>query len=376
MVNQAQIKTALLIVAGGMAGHFGGEVISAFADNLPTTSTVLDEGVIVPYDGYLMLDSAPVNQVAQNLRFSLYESASGGTAQWVETQAVDINSGRFSAALGKGVKVSSDPANATFSEVILDAEKLYIGVEVDDGTGNFIELAGRQAIEATPFAAWAATSADFNVENNLTVESNAQVHGNLGVTNDANVGGTANVNNLTVTGAASFGDVSTSGTLTTGGGLTANGLVIANQGISLNSGQDITGVGRIQGDSDLHLFGDANAGAATGDVQIEADGDVVVAADLTVNGSYKNVMNSVTFSAHSRTSAGTIDLIPISDGFCALSQVEIQTGDSSNVQCRVFRSTNGFWRLTNFEQSFCFLFSCRFFRVWRNSLPPWAENTA
>ncbi len=292
-VEMSQGRLLGLIAAGALLGSIAGSVGLSFADNIATTSTVLDEGVIVPYDGYLMLDSAPVNQVAQNLRFSLYESASGGTAQWVETQAVDINGGRFSAALGKGVKVSSDPANATFSEVILDAEKLYIGVEVDDGTGNFIELAGRQAIEATPFAAWAATSADFNVENNLTVESNAQVGGNLGVTNDVNVGGTANVNNLTVTGATSFSDVSASGTLTvagatslatasTSGDVTVGGVLTASQGIALGADQDITGADIIEGVNDLRLFSAPNSPNTQGDLSIGVNRDVAVAQDLTV----------------------------------------------------------------------------------------------
>lgn len=80
-IKMKQSRLVMLIAAGAIMGSVVGSVGLSFADNLVSTSSVLDDGVVVPYDGYLMLDSAPVNATAQNLRFSLYESASGGTAQ-------------------------------------------------------------------------------------------------------------------------------------------------------------------------------------------------------------------------------------------------------------------------------------------------------
>lgn len=100
----------------------------------------------------LVLDSIVVNATAQVLEFALYESPTGGTAQWVEQHTVSVNNGKFAVALGQGTKVSSSPANATFDEVVLDAEKLYIGIKVDDGTGTFIELAGNQFVSTSTIA--------------------------------------------------------------------------------------------------------------------------------------------------------------------------------------------------------------------------------
>ncbi len=171
-----------LIALGALLGSVAGSVGLSFADNLATTSSVLDGGVVIPYDGYLMLDSSPVNATGQTLKFALFESPSGGTAQWVENHVVNVNNGKFSVALGQGTKLSSVPANATFNEVVLDAEKLYIAISVIDANGTITDLAGRQAIEAAPFAAWAATSSDFRVERDLLVRRNAQVDGALNVT--------------------------------------------------------------------------------------------------------------------------------------------------------------------------------------------------
>ena len=85
---------------------------------------------------------------------------------------MNLYNGRFSVGLGSGTSLTS---------TILDAEKLYLAMTVieTDAQGNAVEiaLAGRQAIEPAPFAAWAGNAADFNVSNDLTVGNDVTIAG-------------------------------------------------------------------------------------------------------------------------------------------------------------------------------------------------------
>ena len=65
----------ICLLAGGML--FG--VASAVADGLNSTQTVVGSDIIMPYDGYLMVDSAPLTGT-RTIKFDLYQDATGGTA--------------------------------------------------------------------------------------------------------------------------------------------------------------------------------------------------------------------------------------------------------------------------------------------------------
>jgi len=165
---------------------------TSFADNLRNTSTVTSGDFVLPYDGFLMMDSTAINGPVQ-LKFELYESLAGVNVEWTETQTVNVYNGRFSVGLG-----SINSVNAT----ILDAEKLWLAITVleDDGMGGTVEvpLSGRQAIEPAPYATWAGNSANFDVA------------GDLAVTGDADVTGTATIGGpLVANGSVTLGDAIT-----------------------------------------------------------------------------------------------------------------------------------------------------------------------
>jgi len=155
----------------------GGVVLTvgvSFADNLRTTQTVVGSALVIPYDGYLMLDSSPITGT-QEIKFTLYESAVGGTMQWTETQTVTLYNGRFSVGLG---------SSTVLTDTLLDAEQLWLEMAiVDSRSGSPVEvtLSGRQAIEAAPFATWAANSADWQVAGSIDVDANAEIAGTLTV---------------------------------------------------------------------------------------------------------------------------------------------------------------------------------------------------
>jgi hypothetical protein len=334
IMHISKLQLIGMIAVGALLGSVMGTVGLSFADNLTSTSNMLGEGVVIPYDGYLMLDSSPMNTAGQTFKFALFESPSGGTPQWVEEHVVNVHNGRFSVSLGQGTKLSSSPANATFSQVILDAEKLYISVSIIDAQGTITDLAGRQAIEAAPFAAWAATSSDFEVSgalrpqggiimrpdtsisgvdqivgfddlrlsgsaasgpNNLYInnQGDVTVGKKLKVTGDADLLGT-----LDVTGSSSLSDTTIQGTLDVTGSSTLNGTTVQGQlspdyiSMPYNSWSPAkggSGGAAIINDNGsleaLSIFGNRSAG---GNRKVKLYDDVQVSGDLTVNGALKS----------------------------------------------------------------------------------------
>ena len=123
-------------LAYGIACVFAGGLLftaaGAMADGLTSTQSVVGSDIIMPYDGYLMVDSAPLTGV-RTIKFDLYQDATGGTVVWTETQTVNLYNGRFSVGLGSGTSLTS---------TILDAEKLYLAMNVveTDAQGNSIEI--------------------------------------------------------------------------------------------------------------------------------------------------------------------------------------------------------------------------------------------
>ena len=181
-------SSSLRLVGGVFAGAIIGSLLGtaglsfALLDNDQGSSTVLSGGLVVPYDGYIVLNSTPLDSSAQPMRFQLYDTPTGGSPVWSETQSVSVYNGRFSVGIGKGTKDAG--ITRTFDEVILDAEKLFLSIEIEDASGTYVALSGRQALEAAPYAAWAGQGADFDVKGTLTVSEGAAVAGGLSVSGD------------------------------------------------------------------------------------------------------------------------------------------------------------------------------------------------
>ena len=92
-LSRSRIVLPLAAMVGVLA--VSDTVISATpADGDPATSDVLAGNMIVPYDGYLMIDSLPMPGTP-TIRFELWDDASAGTKVWTEDQAVQLYNGRM-----------------------------------------------------------------------------------------------------------------------------------------------------------------------------------------------------------------------------------------------------------------------------------------
>ena len=294
---------ALCFVAGGLMMSVG----ASFADNNTSTQSILGADLIMPYDGFLMIDSTPLTGT-RTIKFDLYQSDdAAATAVWSETQNVETYNGRFSVGLG---------STTSLTNTILDAEKLYLGMTIidTDAQGNAVEveLSGRQAIEPAPFAAWSGNSADFAVRGALAVagiasfnsdttiesaDSNGaraplaiktvnstqalyldgneidaatELYINTNSKSPVNVGGDFFASEATILGNASSDTVTIKGTMT------------VEQDLTLGNDKDIKNVDIINGYNDIRWR--ANASDTSDDMKLESDGDLAVYNDLTVSG--------------------------------------------------------------------------------------------
>jgi YVTN family beta-propeller protein len=103
----------------------------------------------INYQGYLKnTDGSPVN-TSVSVVFSLYTTASGGSAIWTQTQNITPANGVYSVQLGGGS--SPNPIPAT----VFANDTLYLGVKV----GSDAEMTPRQQLTTTPYA-FRAGSAD------------------------------------------------------------------------------------------------------------------------------------------------------------------------------------------------------------------------
>ena len=315
-------------VANTLTLLIGGLVCSAtiaLADGQNDTQSIVSTDIIVPYDGYLMVDSAPLTGV-RTIKFDLWNTATGGTSIWTETQTVNLYNGRFSVGLG---------SSSSLTSTILDAEKIWLSMTVieTDANGNQVEveLSGRQSIEPAPFAAWSMNSADFNVAGNLDVKGDIELTGALKIDNEtamyvntsdqlyispgqAHSGQVFVGNHFNVNYSTTLGDSAGSYTTTIRGpqnnGTTAglrilrsaasthsllldNTSIDSTTGLTIqgNSGQQTTLGGNLQLNgnlvSDLKLNGRFLPGYATWDTNITGDGGAAIVND---NSSFQTLM--------------------------------------------------------------------------------------
>lgn len=120
---------------------------------------------------------------AKNITFALYTVATGGTAIWGRTVAVNLDdSGLFNVDLtdsnGSALAGASN-ANLVNALKVARSGTLYVGLTVEGSAG---EIQPRQKILMTPYASWAAdatnASGDFSVAGKATVK-NAEVTNEL-----------------------------------------------------------------------------------------------------------------------------------------------------------------------------------------------------
>jgi len=380
-IPKRTVYGAVCVCLGGLLAGVG----VSYADDLRTTQTVVGTNLVVPYDGYLMLDSEALTG-AQEIRFEIFESSSGGMAEWTETQTVTLHSGRFSVGLG-----SVEP----LTDTLLDAEQLWLAMTVIDASGTEVELSGRQTIEAAPYAAWAASSSNFQVAGDLNVEGTADIDGDrleFGASNaralfengsnqlyispnQGHPGGVYFGNDVTMNytgtvlgtfstradstlGNATSDPTEISGDLTvnvlstfesalntegnvtlgnaSGDTITSNGPLYANEGITLTNSADILNGDVIQGFNDLRLR--RSSSSNTNDIFVASGGNVTIANDLTVSGDVDNFTLSGTYTTDAEnTQTDTDPMLVVGNNICWLDEVDIKglDNDSQRGRCWV-----------------------------------------
>ena len=129
----SRISKSVAVLVTGLACALGYVPPASAAASIPQTLT--QQGRLLDSDG------APVDGVQLVFTFSLYTTASAGTAIWTENQSITPDNGYFSAKLGD---VTAFTAN------IFDGSQgtLYLGIKI----GSDAEMAPRQELTSVPFA--------------------------------------------------------------------------------------------------------------------------------------------------------------------------------------------------------------------------------
>lgn len=118
------------------------------------------------YQGLLLDDQGnPVTDGAYTLTFALYDTLSGTTALWSETQAVAVERGLFNVTLGAG---------AALDTAFFDGRPLYLGITLQGEP----EMAPRTQLVSVPYALNAN-----DVRNTDIHPANVYVGGGITMTN-------------------------------------------------------------------------------------------------------------------------------------------------------------------------------------------------
>jgi microcystin-dependent protein len=173
-----------------------------------------------PFDGmafqsYLVDSNDAAISGNKSLKFSIFDTDSGGTLQWAETQTVTVSNGNFSVILGEGTWDNTAASTREPLGNVFDGSDRYIEIAVDGVT-----LAPRLRLLPSPYTFRALTADKLSNNDTPILEVNAA--------------GTTATGTLSVTGATSLKDTTADGTLsvtgnTTLSSATASGTITANK---------------------------------------------------------------------------------------------------------------------------------------------------
>ena len=138
------------------------------------------------HQGRLLDSSGTALTGAHSITFSLYESASGGSAVWDDTLSLELDEGYFSTVLD----ISDDS--------IFDSDTLYLGVAVDGGTElsrlpftsvgyAFRAQNATSAITATNLSGGSIDATEIKVDGTTIVGSDGRIQAEVGWDNLTNV---------------------------------------------------------------------------------------------------------------------------------------------------------------------------------------------
>jgi hypothetical protein len=153
MARMTQSVVATVITLAGVALGIAPSA-SAAAPTVPQTLT--EQGRLLDNT------NTPVDGVALSFSFSLYTTATAGTAIWTEKQTITPDQGYFSAMLGEV---------APFPATIFDGSQpaLYLGITI----GTDTEMAPRQAVTSVPFALLSLNATHASTADSATNATNA-----------------------------------------------------------------------------------------------------------------------------------------------------------------------------------------------------------
>ena len=101
---------------------------------------------LINYQGRLVDASGNPLSGTYSLTFKIYSVASGGAADWTETQSLSLDNGIFNASLG---------AVTSLAPSVFSTDTRYLGVTV----GADAEMSPRVRLVSVPYAVYAASAA-------------------------------------------------------------------------------------------------------------------------------------------------------------------------------------------------------------------------
>jgi len=114
----------------------------------------------IGYQGRLYDQNGSPVSGTMSVMFSLYASASGGTAVWTETQSVSFANGYFAVQLG---------SVTAFGTTAFDGTVRYLGVKV----GTDAEMTPRAAVASVPYALAAPPDGRFGTNTSVATPNSA-----------------------------------------------------------------------------------------------------------------------------------------------------------------------------------------------------------
>lgn len=248
-----------LLAAAGLAVFMAAPETVDAADGDRTTSDLMSGGLVIPYEGSLAMDGQPMTgQVT--LRFELWDHATDSEPEnlrYSETQeGILLYNGRYYVGLGTGTQ-----RTGSIETALLDGDRLFLGMAIQDGTGEFISLQSRQALEAVPFAAWTSNAADMSVAQDVTVGGNLNALAGELQSATMSIAGPVSASSVrsTAGNVASAGNIAAQGQVSAGGNITVAGN-ISGGGPGNVSGASVVASGEMRAGS---LFLDGSLSAAT-----------------------------------------------------------------------------------------------------------------
>lgn len=246
------------------------------------------------------------------MQFRIYESQTGGTIIWSESQIVTVSNGQFSVRLGSGVPIPGAGGNP--EGPVTDLREAFNGT--NRYLGLTVEIPGQAPAEITPRMAF--LSAPFSM-----VAERAKL---ADAATSANVAGSV----VQTAGTSRLGETTVSSLVVSGTGSIGGGNIM-----EFGSGQaDSTGKIRYQhGLGWLNIEGASNAPGEARKVRIQAEGGLQVNGPLTVLGGKITGDGSGLTGVTADIAPGSIDLAmlvkAVQDALCPVGTIVAFSGDTA-----------------------------------------------